>query len=55
MNINSFIPKRLGPNLIAAHDLLQGLTLQAALLGRLGNVTPCFGQQVTDIVLVKTG
>jgi len=31
MNINSFISKRLSPNLITAYDLLQGLTFQAAM------------------------
>jgi len=45
----ALLPVRLRGNPIAAHDLLQGLTLKAAGFGCLGDVAAVEGQHVPDI------
>jgi hypothetical protein len=43
----------LGVNIIAAHNLLQGLSLQPAVSGGLGNIAAVFFQQPADEVMIE--
>ena len=47
------IAKRFGLDTIAAHDLLQRLSFQAAKFGGLGDIALAFGQKIVNIASVE--